>query len=91
MDDWTLLGIVAGLLTTIGFVPQIIKSLRTRRMDGVSLMMPLLLCAGMFMWFLYGVMKADVAIILWNAVGLTMNIALVGLKLHYRRLRGSGA
>jgi MtN3 and saliva related transmembrane protein len=88
MDDWLLLGVMAGLLTTVGFIPQILKSVRTRRMDEVSLLMPLLLSLGMFLWFLYGVLKGDAAIILWNAVSLTLNLTLVALKLHHRGLEG---
>lgn len=85
MDDWLPLGLVAGFLTTLGFVPQIIKSLRTRRMDEVSLLMPLLLAAGLFLWLLYGVVKEDPPIIIWNTISLALNLTLVGLKVHYGR------
>lgn len=85
MEDWLLLGLVAGSLTTVGFVPQIIKSLRTKRMDEVSLLMPLLLSLGMFLWLLYGLFKADLAIIIWNAIALGLNLTLVGLKVHFGR------
>ncbi|MDW5562298.1 MAG: SemiSWEET transporter [Methanomassiliicoccus sp.] len=85
MQDWLFVGLVAGLLTTIGFVPQIVKSLRTRRMDEVSFLMPLLLSAGMLLWLIYGLIKGDPAIILWNAIALALNTGLVGLKVHYSR------
>ncbi len=85
MEDWLALGLAAGFLTTLGFVPQIIKSLRTRRMDEVSLLMPLLLSAGMFLWLLYGVFKEDTPIIIWNAIALSLNMTLVGLKVYYGR------
>lgn len=90
MEDWLLLGLVAGLLTTVGFLPQIIKSLRKRRMEEVSLLMPLLLSAGLFLWLLYGIATNDVAIIIWNAIAFSLNMCLVGLKIHFDRLeRGS--
>lgn len=90
MEDWLLLGLVAGLLTTVGFLPQIIKSLRKRRMEEVSLLMPLLLSAGLFLWLLYGLATSDVAIIIWNAIAFSLNMCLVGLKIHFDRLeRGS--
>ncbi len=41
MDSWVLLGTVAGLFTTVGFVPQIIKGYRSKRMDDVALFMPI--------------------------------------------------
>ena len=90
MEDWLLLGLVAGLLTTVGFLPQIIKSMRKRRMEEVSLLMPLLLSAGLFLWLLYGIATNDVAIIIWNAIAFSLNMCLVGLKIHFDRLeRGS--
>lgn len=88
MQDWQLLGLAAGLLTTVGFVPQIVKSLRARRMDEVSMLMPALLSVGMFLWLLYGLIKGDLIIILWNAIGFCLNTGLVCLKLHFS---GNGA
>jgi MtN3 and saliva related transmembrane protein len=86
MDDWLLLGLAAGLLTTVGFVPQIIKSLRERKMDEVSLLMPLLLSMGLFLWLLYGLFMDDLAIIIWNAIAFSLNIFPVGLKVHFGRI-----
>ncbi len=83
MDEWLSLGLAAGFLTTLGFVPQIIKSLRTKRMDEVSLLMPLLLSLGMFLWLLYGLFKGDAPIIIWNAIALIM--VLVGPKVYFGR------
>lgn len=85
MDAWLLLGLVAGLLTTVGFVPQIVKSLRERKMGEVSLLMPMLLSVGMFLWLIYGLLTDDLPIIIWNAIALTLNLCLVALKLHFCR------
>jgi MtN3 and saliva related transmembrane protein len=85
MEDWIVLGLAAGFLTTLGFVPQIIKSWRSKRIDEVSLLMPLLLSLGMFLWLLYGVFKEDMPIIIWNAIALSLNMALVGLLLYFGR------
>ncbi len=80
-----MLGLVAGLLTTVGFVPQIVKSLRERKMDEVSLLMPMILSVGMFLWLIYGLLTDDLPIIIWNAIALTLNLCLVALKLHFCR------
>ena len=88
MDEWLFLGLTAGFFTTVGFVPQVIKSLRARSMAEVSLLMPLLLSLGMFLWLLYGLMKGDAPIILWNAIALALNLTLVGLKIYYSPPRG---
>ena len=85
MDEWTVVGLVAGLLTTIGFVPQIVKGLRSRSMNDVSLVMPILLALGMALWLLYGIWLDSLPIILWNAIALGLNIGLIALKLRYGR------
>lgn len=87
MDDWLMLGVLAGFLTTIGFVPQIIKGYRTRRMEDVSLLMPVVLGAGMLLWLMYGVSLQNLPIVIWNAVAFSLNMAVVGLKLRYARNR----
>ena len=89
MDDWLSLGILAGLLTTTGFIPQIIKGYRTKRMEDVSLLMPLVLGAGMLLWLFYGISLGNMPIILWNAIAFALNIAVVVLKLRYARNRGT--
>lgn len=83
MDDWVMLGLVAGMLTTIGFVPQIIKGLKTKRMDDVSLFMPALLGVGMLFWTFYGIALNNVPIIFWNVISLSLNIVVISLKLKY--------
>ena len=82
-----MLGVLAGFLTTVGFIPQIIKGYRTKHMDDVSLLMPLVLGAGMLLWLLYGVSLENLPIVLWNAIAFSLNMVVVGLKLRYERDR----
>ncbi|MDD1744033.1 MAG: SemiSWEET transporter [Methanomassiliicoccales archaeon] len=89
MDDWLMLGVLAGFLTTIGFVPQIIKGYRTRRMEDVSLLMPMVLGSGMLLWLLYGLSLGNLPIIIWNAIAFALNMGVVGLKLKYSRDRSA--
>jgi MtN3 and saliva related transmembrane protein len=85
MDDWLMLGILAGLLTTVGFIPQIIKGYRTKRMEDVSLLMPLVLGAGMLLWLFYGISLENLPIILWNVIAFALNMVVVVLKLRYAK------
>jgi len=87
MDSYILLGLFAGLLTTIGFLPQIVKGFKSKRMDDVSLFMPILLGAGMALWLGYGLVLNDLPIILWNAAGLALNLIIVVLKIRYKGSR----
>ncbi len=83
MDDWMLLGLIAGLLTTVGFVPQLLRGYRTKRMGDVSVAMPIVLATGMFLWLVYGILTNDLPIIVWNATAVLLNIGIVGLKVRY--------
>jgi MtN3 and saliva related transmembrane protein len=85
MDDWMALGMVAGSLTTAGFVPQLVKGFRTKSMGDVSLVMPLLLATGMALWLGYGVLIESWPIIFWNAVALILNIGLIVMKTSYAK------
>ncbi len=82
MDQLTIVGLVAGLITTLGFVPQVVKGYRSGRMEDVSLTMPMVLMVGMGLWLVYGIFLCDLPIILWNAVSIGLNAAMVFLKLR---------
>ncbi|MHC1680980.1 MAG: SemiSWEET family sugar transporter [Methanomassiliicoccales archaeon] len=91
MDQLTIIGLVAGLITTLGFVPQVIKGYRSGRMEDVSLIMPLVLMVGMGLWLVYGIFLDDLPIIFWNAVSIALNAVMVFLKLRSDQQRKTGA
>jgi len=78
-----LIGIVAATLTTVSFIPQVVKAARTKKTADLSLMMFVLFSAGVFLWMVYGIILGELPIILANALGLTMGLYLVYLKLKY--------
>ncbi len=83
--DISYLGYVAGFLTTIGFVPQVVRSYRTKHVHDVSLVQPVLLLVGMILWLIYGVQRGDAAIMAANVVCITLNGILIALKIKYER------
>lgn len=85
MDGFTILGLVAGALTTSGYIPQIVKGFRTKRMQDVSMMMISILCVGMFLWILYGLSQSDIPLIVSNTVGTSFLVTLVAMKFYYDR------
>ncbi len=62
------IGFVAAMLTTVSFVPQTFKTLRTRSTSDLSPLMYALFCSGVFGWLLYGIFKHDLPIILANLI-----------------------
>lgn len=89
MDIPTLLGLGAGSLTTLAFVPQVLKTWRTKSGDDISLGMFLLFSTGVLLWLIYGVLIDALPVILANAVTLVLSLTVLVLKLRYRRRKQS--
>ena len=83
--NWTILGVIAGLITVSGFFPQIYKGYRTRRLDDLSYFMLGLLGAGMFLWILYGVHIRSFPVIMANIIGVSCNVVLMVMKHRFSR------
>jgi MtN3 and saliva related transmembrane protein len=77
------LGLLAGAITSAGFLPQLIRGYQTKKLDDVSYFMPGVLAAGMTLWFLYGVMLQAIAIIVANLFGVCCCIVLIIMKKRY--------
>jgi MtN3 and saliva related transmembrane protein len=82
-DIFTWLGLAAGTITSIGFLPQIVKGYKTKHLDDVSYWMPFVIAAGMTLWLTYGLLRNDIAIIVANAFGVGCNILLILMKKRY--------
>jgi MtN3 and saliva related transmembrane protein len=80
----TLIGLVAGMLTGIAAIPQVVKTLRTRHTRDISVWQPLLLSIGIALWIVYGMLIHNLPLILTNIIPLVCNALLTGLKLYYR-------
>ncbi len=78
----SLIGLIAGTLTTLSFVPQAAVAWRRRSVNDLSLTMLLMFATGVALWLIYGVMNAATPIIAGNAVTLVMALALIGMKVR---------
>ncbi|WP_067147499.1 SemiSWEET transporter [Pseudotamlana agarivorans] len=67
------IGILASIFTTIAVLPQIIKAIRTGKVHDVSPWMYIILCLGVALWVVYGILKHDWPIIICNAISLIFN------------------
>lgn len=76
----TLLGLFAGTCTTLSFLPQVIRTLRTRHAGDLSIVWLLTFAVGIGSWCVYGVLKSDITIILSNAVTLGLVLSLTVAK-----------
>ena len=85
--EWKIVGIIAAVCTTSGFIPQIIRGMRTKRLDDISPIMYVLLIFGLSLWLSYGIHIEDIIIIVANAAGLVFSLFIVFLRLKYMRQR----
>jgi len=85
MDLANLLGLSAGVLTTIAFIPQLTKTWKTKCADDVSMGMLVTFCTGVFLWLLYGLSIQSLPVVLANAVTLVLAALILVLKIRYSR------
>ena len=85
MDSTTLeiFGLIAGAITSMGYLPQIYKGYKTKKLDDVSYYMPGILAIGMFLWFVYGIILNAIAVIVANIFGVGCSILLIIMKKIY--------
>ncbi|MFB2772194.1 SemiSWEET transporter [Pelatocladus sp. BLCC-F211] len=84
MDFITILGLVAATLTTFSFVPQLLKTWRTKSAKDVSYIMLISFNIGIFLWLIYGLYLSALPIILANLITLIFNLIILWLKIRYR-------
>jgi MtN3 and saliva related transmembrane protein len=80
-----LIGYAAGVLTTLAFVPQVVKSWRSKSVGDLSFLTLTALTAGVFLWFVYGIALRSAPIIAANGTTVVLDGILLGLKFRYRR------
>ena len=73
----TVLGMTAAICTTGSFLPQAIKTIRTKRTEGVSVGMYTIFSTGAFLWIIYGIFIRDLPILLANGVTLSFTVIIL--------------
>jgi MtN3 and saliva related transmembrane protein len=83
MDAITLLGLIAGTLTTAAFLPQLVKTWKSKSAKDVSFGMLSIFGTGVVLWIGYGVLISALPVILANVVTLLLVSAILMLKIKY--------
>ena len=79
----TILGLLAGALTTISFVPQVMKTWKFKETKDISLLMYVIFFTGILLWFSYGILIDNTPIIVANGVSLVLVFIVLLLKIRY--------
>ena len=94
MDTVNITGSLAGCLTTIAFIPQVVRTWKTRSAQDISLFMFLLFSCGVLLWLIYGILLHALPIILANGITLALSTSILVMKVRdmlarQRRLRSA--
>lgn len=81
----TVLGLVAGALTSFSFGLQVWQSWRTKSAKDVSAGMYFVFSTGVILWLIYGLLRGDVPLMVWNALTLVLVVLILLLKFRYGR------
>lgn len=77
------IGLMAGVLTTLSFLPQVRQTWRTKSTKDISLPMFLAFCSGVLLWLIYGIMIHSLPVMLANGVTLVLSGAILMMKLKW--------
>lgn len=84
MEIYTLIGLAAGFCTTVAFLPQVIKTWKSKSAKDLSLGMYSIFCTGVLLWLTYGILISDLPIILTNVATLSLALSILFFKLSYK-------
>ena len=92
MEGWlpTVLGTIAGLLSTFSFVPQVVKAWREGNTEAISKRMYIVTVSAFTLWTVYGFVIGSMPIIIFNILSLILSATILVLKLRSRRSAPTG-
>tara|TARA_A100000171_G_C2139729_1_gene153949 strand:- start:6870 stop:7133 length:264 start_codon:yes stop_codon:yes gene_type:complete len=79
MDTTKIIGILAGVFTTVAVIPQIYKAIKTNKVDDISPVFFSILLLGVGLWTVYGILKTDWPIMVTNGISFMLNATMLGI------------
>jgi len=84
VDALTMLGLAAAACTTASFLPQVIKTIKSRHTQDISLLMYIILTLGLFLWLVYGLLLRDIPLVAANSISCSLSSIILYLKIRHR-------
>ena len=78
-------GYLAAILTTAAFLPQLIKTIKTKKADDVSLITLIMFICGVFSWIIYGYKISSTPILTANLITFILNFLILISKILYSK------
>ena len=82
-DGITIIGLMAAMLTTTSLIPQLIKSWKLKETRDISLLMYIILGAGIFLWMVYGFFLHNLPLIAANSISFILVVIILFFKIKY--------
>ncbi len=84
MNTVTLIGSCGALLTTLAFLPQAVKTIRSKHTKDLSLALLVIQSMGNAVWFVYGLLRTDIPVLTANLFTLILVVTILGYKIRYK-------
>ena len=84
MDNIAWIGSIAAFCTTISFLPQVLKVIRTKHARDLSLPMYVIFSVGLLFWLFYGILTVSLPIIAANGVTFLFCLYILAMKIRYK-------
>ena len=84
IDSYEIIGLIAAVLTTAAYVPQVYKTWKTKSAGNISLTMYIAMFIGILLWLVYGIHLNSLAMILANSVTAILTLIILIFKLRFK-------
>jgi MtN3 and saliva related transmembrane protein len=84
MDTTTSIGLVAAVITTVSYIPQAVKTIKSKNTKDISLGMYILLVTGLTFWIVYGTLIRDLPLLIANGVTLFLSLIILVYKMIFK-------
>lgn len=83
-----IVGISAGICTAVSLLPQLVKLIRDKKAEDISMIYLFVLLAGLMLWIWYGWLRKDLPIMATNTFSLMLNVVIIVLGIKYKKHPG---
>ncbi len=83
MNPINIISSIAIVCSTLSFLPQVVKAIKTKKTKDISLLMCVIVTIGISSWLIYGLLIGDAPLIIANAIAIVMIVTLLALKIRY--------
>ena len=85
MEITSIIGIAAGICTSVSLLPQLFKIIKEKKAEAISYFMLFILLTGLALWVWYGIMQEDYPIIVTNSFSFIVNALVIIFTIRYKK------